>query len=129
DKTPATVNYINVFPEDQTEYFKQDSPTGPLRPLQFDVSKYLCDMVHTPIPRSDGTSYVFPPAARILSNGKLASFASGLETSDAVVDAGGNTVAKGRVEISYQMADIHLRKYTTLATAYDGCPFKSENHR
>ena len=123
DQTPPTVNYLNLLAEDMPQYFPRASPKGALRPVQFDVAKYICDMVQTPIPRSDGTWYRFPAAARILSTWKLTSFAIGLETSDRALDASGQTVALGSAEISYQISDVHLRKYAALSATYDGCTF------
>ena len=93
------------------------------RPLQFDISKYLCDMVHTSIPRSDGTACTFPDSARKLSNWRISSFSMGLETSDVVVDPASKQTAAGSVAISFQMSDVHLRKYPTVKPALLDCTF------
>ena len=121
----VNINYIALLPDDQTQYLGEATPNDALSPMQFDVSKYLCDLAHTRFASSVSgqPEFTFPASASKLSNWQITSFGLGLETSDTVLGSNGSPVPEGNAAMTVQISDLHLKKYPNLNETYNGCSY------
>lgn len=97
-------------------FFKDASPNGPLQSVEYNVNKYLCDMISKPIKCTDGSQnwdFVFPPEARNLKNWNINSYYIGIETQDRLGSA--TAAPRGAAAMGVQLSDIKLMKQSNQA--------------